>query len=81
MARASVRSFAGSPPAGDLAEHPVRHTPRLLGRYPAVSSQDEPPVARFPAAAADAVVDEIGLDAGGLNADTEACEPVVPGEP
>ena len=66
---------------GDIAEHPVRHPARLLGRYPAVASEDDPLVGRLPAAAVGAVVDEIGFKAGRLHAHAEADELVVPGEP
>ena len=81
MARASVRSFRWIATAGDIAEHPVRHTARLFGRYSAVASQDDPLVGRLPAAAVGPVVDEIGFEAGRLHTYPEADKLVVPGEP
>ena len=66
MARASLRSSAGSPPAADLAQHLLSHAPRLLGRHPAETANDDIPIERLSAALASAVVDEEGLDAGGL---------------
>ena len=77
MARASVRSSAGSPPA-DLAQHLLSQTPCLLGRHPAETANDDILVGRLSAAFAGAVVDEEGLDAGGLHSDTKPRQFVVP---
>ena len=67
-------------PAGDRAEHLLGHLPRPFRRDLAVAAQDDALVGRFPAAAG-AVADDEGLDAGGLHAHPEAGEPVVPGDP
>ena len=73
------RSMAcGIAAARDLAQDLVGLAPDLLHRYPAVTADDDALVGRPAAAVAGAVVDEESLDAGGLDADAEADELVVP---
>ena len=65
----------------DLAQHLLSQTPRLLGRHPAKTANDDIPVGRLSAALAGAVVDEEGLHAGGLHPDPKPGQLVIPGNP
>ena len=66
---------------GDHAEQPVCLFARQLGGHSVASSDDEALVGGGPAAIAEAVVDDIGLDAGGMDEDAVSCELVVPCDP
>ena len=65
----------------DHAEQPVGLAPRHFRRHPVAASDDEALVGRGSAARAQAVVDDEGLDAGGVDLDAVAGQPVVPGDP
>ena len=57
------------------------HAPCLLGRHPAETANDDIPIERLSAALAGAVVDEEGLDAGGLHPNAkprQLCHPRQP---
>ena len=64
-----------------LAQHLLSRAPRLLGRHPAETANDDIPVERLSAALAGAVVDEEGLDAGGLHPNAKPGQLVIPGNP
>ena len=64
-----------------LAQHLLSHAPCLLGRHPAETANDDIPVERLSAALASAVVDEEGLDAGGLYPDAKPGQLIIPGNP
>ena len=66
---------------GHNAEQPVGLATRLLGRHPVAASDDEALVGRRSASRTGSVVDDVGLDAGGVDLDAEACELVVPCDP
>lgn len=63
---------------GDAAEDFPGAAARLVGGDEAVAPDDDPAVGRLSAAVAGAVVDEVGAQPGGLNADAESGELVVP---
>ena len=65
----------------DHAEQPVGLATRLLGRHPVAASDDEALVGRGSASRTGSVVDDVGLDTGGVDLDAEACELVVPRDP
>ena len=67
--------------AGRLDQYLSRHAPSLNGRYVAVTAEHDTPVGRLSAAIAGAVVDDEGLQPGGLHPDAEPGQPVVPGDP
>ena len=64
--------------AGDVAQYLMGHAPRPVGRYPVAAPKHDALVGGLPAAVAGAVVDDVGLAARGINANSEASEPVVP---
>ena len=66
---------------GNHAEQPVGLATRVLGRHPVAASDDEALVGRRSASRTRPVVDDVGLDAGGVDLDAEACELVVPRDP
>lgn len=63
---------------GDAAEDFPGAAARLVGGDRAVAPDDDPPVGCLPAPVAGAVVDEVGAQPGGLHADAESGELVVP---
>ena len=65
-------------PGGDAPEDLLGDAPRLFRRDPPVTSDDEAPVGGLAPAIAGAVVDDVGADAGGLYANTESGQPVIP---
>ena len=67
--------------AGRFDQHLPSHVARLHGRYLAVTAEDYTLVGRLPAAVTRAVVDDEGLEAGGLHPDAEPDQFVVPGDP
>ena len=66
---------------GDDAEQPVGLTAGVLCRHPVAAADDEALVGRGPAARAEAVIDNVGLDAGGMDEDAVSGQPVVPCDP
>ena len=71
-------------PAVDRAQQghrPVGGRPAMVGGEGAVEFEDDALVGRLPAAVAGPVVDDEGLGPRGLDADAEARELVVPGDP
>ena len=67
--------------AGDAAQQLLGEAAGLLGGQPAAAADGDAPVPRLPAPAPDAVVEDERLGPRGLDADPEADEPVVPGDP
>ena len=81
MERGSARSSGWVVVGGNPAEDVLGEPPCLVCRDLAVSRDHAPLVGGFSAAVTGAVVDDEGFRAGGMDADTEVGEPVVPGDP
>ena len=81
MRRLLARSAAGVLAHGDDAEQPVGLAAGVLCRHPVAAPDDEALVGCGPAARAEAVVDDVGLDPGGVDEDAVTGQPVVPCDP
>ena len=77
----SVDAVDGAVGGGDAAQQFLRQPPRPLRRDPAVAAHDDALGGCLAPTVPGAVVDDEGLGAGGLDADAEAGEPVVPCDP
>ena len=80
MPRASARSSAGVSAPGGLAQGLLGHAPCLIRGDASEASEGDALVGGLASAFSRAVVDDEGLGPRGLDPDSEAREPVVPGD-